>query len=98
MRVFISHWSEDTAAVEELARKLRDRGIEAWLDTWMLGHGDNFVAKINHGLEEAGAGLIVFSANSRESPWVNAELSYLIYARFQESKALVPVRLGDDAC
>lgn len=36
MRVFISHSSRDKPAVEALARALRDRGIETWLDKWMI--------------------------------------------------------------
>jgi hypothetical protein len=66
MRVFISHSSRDKPAVEALAIALRERGIEAWLDKWMIGPGDDIVARINDGLEQAGAGLIVFSAHSGE--------------------------------
>lgn len=80
MRVFISHSSGDRPAVEALDRALRDRGIDTWLDTWMIAPGDDIVAKINAGLEEATAGLIVFSSHARDSPWVRAEVDYLIYA------------------
>jgi len=76
---------------------LRERGIETWLDKWMIGPGDDIVAKINDGLEQAGAGLIVFSTHSGESRWIEAEVSYLTYARIQESKVLIPVRVGPDA-
>jgi hypothetical protein len=67
MRVFISHSSRDKPAVETLERGLRERGIETWLDKWVIGPGDDIVAKINEGLEQAGVGLIVFSAHSGES-------------------------------
>jgi hypothetical protein len=97
MRVFISHTSKDKPAVEKLARALAEHGIEPWLDKWEMGTGDDFIAKINTGLEEADAGIIVFSAHSADSQWVEAETSYLTYARIQEGKILVPVRLGEDA-
>ncbi|HYC92357.1 MAG TPA: CHAT domain-containing protein [Thermoanaerobaculia bacterium] len=97
MRVFISHSSKDKPAVEALARALRERGVETWLDKWMIAAGDDIVAKINAGLDEANAGLIVFSSHSRESRWVEAEVSYLTYARIQEGKVLIPVVVGDDA-
>src|SRR3954462_10186752 len=97
MRVFISHSSKDKPAVEALAHALRERGVEAWLDKWMIGPGDDIVARINDGLEQAGAGLIVFSAHSRENRWVEAGVSYLTYARILEGKALIPVRIGEDA-
>src|SRR5436305_1745709 len=97
MRVFISHSSKDKPAVEVLARGLRERGIETWLDKWVIGEGDDIVVKINEGLEQASAGLIVFSAHSRESRWVEAEASYFTYARVQEGKVLIPVVVGEDA-
>ena len=97
MRVFISHSSKDKPAVEQLAVALRAKGIDPWLDKWEIGLGDDIVAKINQGLDEAGAGLIIFSKHSRESRWVEAEVSYLTYARIQEGKTLIPVVLGDDA-
>jgi len=95
MRVFVCHSSKDKPAVEKLAQALRDRGIDAWLDKWEIGPGDDIVAKINEGLEETQAGLIVFSAHTIESGWIKAETSYLTYARIQEGKALIPVILGD---
>src|SRR3954454_18067206 len=95
MPVFLSHSSKDKPQVEALAVALRERGIDPWLDEWEIGPGDDIVASINLGLDEAGAGLVVFSAHSRESRWVDAEVSYLTYARIQEGKALIPVVLGD---
>ena len=97
MRVFISHSSNDKPAVEALAVALRERGIDPWLDKWEIGPGDDIVAGINAGLEEADCGIIVFSRHTRESRWVEAEVSYLSYARIQESKVLIPVMVGDDA-
>ena len=97
IRVFISHSSKDKPAVERLAVALQERGIQLWLDKWEIGPGDDIVAKINAGLEEASAGLIVFSQHSRESRWVEAETSYLTYARIQEGKVLIPIKAGDDA-
>jgi len=55
------------------------------------------VAKINAGLEEAPIGIIVFSEHSRESRWVEAEVSYLTYARIQDGKVLIPVVVGAGA-
>ena len=77
MRVFVCHSSKDKPAVEKLAQALRERGIDAWLDKWEIGPGDDIVARINEGLEETQAGLIVFSAHTIESGWIKAETSYL---------------------
>jgi hypothetical protein len=96
VHVFISHSSKDKPAVEALAVALRDRCIDPWLDKWEIGAGDDIVASINAGLDQAGAGIIVFSRHSKESRWVEAEVSYLTYARIQEQKVLIPVMLGED--
>ena len=97
MSVFISHSSKDKPAVEALAVALRQRDIDVWLDKWEIGAGDDIVASINAGLDEAGCGIIVFSVACRENRWVEAEVSYLTYARIKEGKALIPVLLGEDA-
>ncbi|MEO8326002.1 MAG: TIR domain-containing protein, partial [Nitrospirota bacterium] len=95
--VFISHSSKDKPAVLLLAEALRQNGIDVWLDKWEIGPGDDIVTKINEGLEKATAGLIVFSPHSQASRWVEAEISYLTYARIQEGKLLIPIKVEDDA-
>ena len=95
MRVFVSHSSQDKPAVEALAEALRARGIDPWLDKWEIGLSGDFIASINQGLDEADAGIIVFSAASAASPWVKAEASYLTWARVKEGKLLIPVVLGE---
>jgi len=97
MRVFLSHSSCDKPAVEALARHLRAQGIDAWFDQWEITPGDDIIARMNEGLEQADAGLIVFSAQSLQSPWVNAEVSSLTYERIKHGQPLIPVQAGDDA-
>jgi hypothetical protein len=97
MRVFVSHCSRDIEPVEALAKALRERGFETWLDKWELASGDDLVAKINAALADADAGLIVYSAAAADSIWVAAESNYLIWAAIEEGKPLIPVMLEDDA-
>ena len=47
--VFLSHASTDKPAVEHLARKLREAGIEPFLDKWHLVPGEPW----QEGIEEA---------------------------------------------
>jgi hypothetical protein len=61
MRVFISHSSKDKPAVEPLVLALRERSFDPWFDKWEISPGDDIVASINAGLDEAGAGIIAFS-------------------------------------
>ncbi len=97
MRVFISYSSQDLAAVQALVMALHERGIECWWDRWAIQAGTDIASAINQGLEQAEAGVIVFSDHSRESRWVDAESSYLTYARIQENKVLIPVMAHRDA-
>lgn len=97
MKVFLSHSSKDKPQVAELAAFLRANGIDAWLDQWEIAPGDDLVAKINDGLDRCAAGLIFLSGPANESPWVRAEVSYLVYARVQEGKTLIPVVVDDAA-
>jgi len=97
MRVFISHSSADKPAVLPLAAALRAKGIDIWLDQWEIAPTDDIVSSINSGLDQADAGIIVFSEHSESSQWVKAEVSYLTYARIQEAKPLIPVTLSASA-
>jgi hypothetical protein len=97
MRVFISHSSQDKPAVQVLAAGLRARGIDAWLDIWEIAPGEDIVDRINQGLQQADAGIIVFSEHSRASRWVESEVSYLTYARICEGKVLIPVTIDSNA-
>lgn len=90
MRVFLCHSWRDKPAVEALARYLREQGIDAWFDQWEIGPGDDIIARMNEGLKQADAGLIVFSAQSLQSPWVNAEVSSLTYERIKSGQPLIP--------
>ncbi|MHB9102858.1 MAG: toll/interleukin-1 receptor domain-containing protein [Sulfuricella sp.] len=43
-KVFVSHASEDKARfVVDFARRLRENGVEAWLDQWEMKPGDSQV-------------------------------------------------------
>ena len=97
MRVFLSHSSADKPAVERLARALAERGIDPWFDRWEMGPGDDLVARINDGLAQADAGIIVLSEHTSGSRWVKAELSNLIYSRIQDGQPLLPVKVADDS-
>ena len=74
--VFVSHASEDKDRfVIEFATKLRESGIEAWLDQWEILLGDSLVDKIfEKGIRDAQIVVIVLSRNSIKKPWVKGEL------------------------
>ena len=97
-RPFISHAHADKDRfVLDFARRLRGKGIDAWVDSWEMLPGDSLVDKIfNEGLKSCTAFIIVLSKNSVESKWVREELNAGIVKRIADNTKLIPIRL--DAC
>lgn len=97
-RPFISHAHADKDRfVLDFARRLRGKGIDAWVDSWEMLPGDSLVDKIfNEGLKSCTAFIIVLSKHSVDSKWVREELNAGIVKRIADSTKLIPIRL--DAC
>jgi len=49
--LFLSHSAKDKPVARDIAERLRDDGLEIWLDEWKPKPGDNIPAKIEEGLE-----------------------------------------------
>lgn len=96
-RVFVSHASEDKARfVVDFAKRLRENGVDAWLDQWEMKPGDSLVDKIfEEGLKEARAVVIVLSATSVQKPWVREELNASVVNRISRGTKLIPVVIDD---
>lgn len=92
-KVFVSHATEDKERfVLEFAAKLRQRGIDAWLDRWEMLPGDSLVDKIfEEGLKNAEAIIIVLSNNSVNKPWVKEELNAGIISKLKKGTKIIPV-------
>jgi len=75
-KAFISHSSDDKDRfVLGFATKLRERGVDAWLDRWEIKAGDSLVRKIfEEGIKNANAFLVVLSSQSIANRWVREEL------------------------
>jgi len=91
--VFISHASEDKERfVVGFARRLRENGVDAWLDQWEMQPGDSLVDKIfEQGLKNAQAVILVISAKSITKPWVRQELNVSVVKRIDQGIKLIPV-------
>ena len=96
-KVFLSHASEDKQRfVVAFAKRLRENGVDAWLDKWEMLPGDSLVDKIfEEGLKEANAVIVVLSQNSIDKPWVREELNSAVVARIERGAKLIPVVLDD---
>jgi TIR domain len=95
--VFISHRGADQSAAERLARALRDRGHEVWIDTWKIDIGDSIVGQINAGLSGASFLLLCGSSEPFISPWVDREWMPVLMSQLEGANVrLLPVLLTGD--
>jgi hypothetical protein len=94
--VFLSHSTADKPAVEELARRLREKeGIEAWLDKWSLVPGASWQPAIEDALKECES-CAVFVGPDGLGPWQREEMSVAINRRVCDSEQrfrVIPVLL-----
>lgn len=96
MAVFISHSHHDREFVDKLALNLVSARVNVWLDRWELKAGDSLIEKIEQGLEDASALIVVLSCHSVESAWCRKELSAGLIRELEERKVVVvPVVLDD---
>jgi hypothetical protein len=93
MSVFVSYSSRDNERVLKFATDLRGRGVNVWLDEWELRAGDSVVTELSNALDKAEAAVVLFSQHHDNSPWMKAELEYLLWARVAEQKRIIPVVL-----
>ena len=96
-RVFVSHASEDKERfVNSFAARLRENGVDAWLDKWEMLPGDSLVDKIfEEGLKDAQAVIVVLSRISVDKPWVREELNAAFVKRINTGSKLIPVVIDD---
>jgi TIR domain len=96
-KVFISHATEDKDRfVNDFATKLRNRGIDAWIDRWEMLAGDSLVDKIfEEGIKNAQAMVIVLSKFSVVKSWVREELNAGVVKRISGQYKIIPVVIDD---
>lgn len=96
-KVFISHASEDKERfVLNFAKKLRDKGIDAWLDKWEMLPGDSLVEKIfEGGIKNANAIIVILSSISVSKPWVKEELNVSFANHVNKVSKLIPVIIDE---
>jgi TIR domain-containing protein/HEAT repeat protein len=91
--VFISHASEDKAAVARpLAERLKKSGLTVWFDEHALTLGDSLREKIDEGLSQSRYGILILSTNFFAKKWPKRELEGLLTREDAEGKVILPVR------
>src|SRR5579862_8382344 len=92
-KVFLSYRSIDRERVRTVAEALLAKGIDAWWDAWEISPGDNFVAKINEGLEQCECGVVFLSSDALTGAWQQDEITILKTYAVDEKRPLIPVVL-----
>lgn len=92
MNVYISYSHHDKKYADLIANSLREHGHKVWIDTWRLKAGDNLIEKINEGLKETEALIVIVSNNSLGSEWVRYEFSAIALGDISsEKRRIIPV-------
>ncbi|MDH3349254.1 MAG: toll/interleukin-1 receptor domain-containing protein [Desulfobulbaceae bacterium] len=96
-KVFLSHAKEDKDRfVLEFGEKLRNQGVDVWLDKWEMLPGDSLIDKIfEEGLKNADAIIIVLSNHSVNKPWVKEELNAGMMKKISKGTKIIPVVIDD---
>lgn len=93
---FISYSTKDLSAAREVARALRDRGIEVWIDEEQIRFGESIPRRISDGLDAADVLLVLVSKHFVSSSWCRAEYEPLLVREIDTGvTAVIPVRLDD---
>lgn len=93
-KVFVSHRGADQAVAERLARALRDRGHDVWLDIWTIHIGDSIVQRINSALSDTSFLVLCCSNSSSESLWMSREWMSVLARQLEGANVrILPARL-----
>lgn len=79
--LFVSHSSKDEIITRKLAQDLRAAEIDLWVDFEEIKSGDEWLNRIQDGIERCTALLVVMTPHARESDWVERETLYVREAR-----------------
>jgi TIR domain len=74
-KFFITHSSKDMKFARRLSDDLHAARLTGFFDVYSIKPGDDFVARINRGLEECDVFVPILSSAALKSPWCEAEIN-----------------------
>jgi formylglycine-generating enzyme required for sulfatase activity len=89
--IFVAHSSVDQDTAQQMLQFLEARGIRCWIAPRDIPLGQQWAEAILDAIEEASAMLLVFSANSNDSPQVLREVERAVSMRVP----IYPVKIED---
>ncbi len=95
--VFLSHNTADKPSVEQLAHRLEEENLTAWLDKWDLVPGDDAIDALETALSQSRA-CAVFLGPSGIGPWQKEERQAALRRRVRDKDfRVIPVLLPGGA-
>lgn len=95
-KLFVSYCHKDKELVNLIIEKLRNYGLDFWIDEEQIDVGDRLMERINEGILESDLPIIFLSGNTKEAMYAKHELmtffSKIIYQR-ESNKNWFIVRL-----
>ncbi len=89
--IFISHSNEDSQATDFIVAALRRAGYGVWVDFENIRGGAEWLCEIEAGIKRCEAVVLILSAASRQSRWVERECLYA----YQLQKSIVTALIAD---
>lgn len=95
-RVFLCHCSKDKPAVRAIATRLRNAGVDVWLDEFELLAGQSLVGTIGKAIDSSDFVVVVLSEHALKSKWVATELGSAQHRELETGDTVViPLLLAD---
>lgn len=93
---FLSYNSRDREQVQDLAERLRHRGLSVWFDEWIIQPGDDIYLSIERGLESSRTLLLCMSPAAFGSDWTRMERSTVLFRDpTNRERRFIPVLLSE---
>ena len=89
--VFISHSNQDNQLIQPIVERLRGAGLRPWIDYENIRGGADWLCEIEAGIARCDAVLVILTAASAASVWVERECLYA----FQLQKPLLTALTAD---
>ncbi len=90
--VFLCYHGQARPAVEDVARRLRLRGLSPWLDVWELRPGRPWKRFVEKQIQSIGAAA-VFVGEEGLGPWQDLEIAALLHQFAERGCPVIPVIL-----
>jgi hypothetical protein len=94
--VFLSHSHKDRELAHKIARALTEENINIWFDEWEILVGDSIAQLVQQGLNEVDFVVLLLTANSIKSGWVEKEWQSQIGVEAERKNIrILPVKADD---